>query len=210
MKLVKRQEEYFELMVYFNEARTIEEKNTYFERMMRFYNSKAFKVDSCHYEYYSKWYYVAIRELLAIGNFGDDYSEIAQSLSPCITKDQAKKAIEILKKLGLISKDANGHYKVVEKVLTTGSDVKGLYIANFQKSMMDMAKEAIDRNCAQHRNISTITFSVSGEVFDEIRTELDSCRKRILGMIERSSGEDRVCQLNLQLFPLTPIKEQRP
>jgi uncharacterized protein (TIGR02147 family) len=208
MKLVKRQEEYFETMVFFNEAKTIEEKKLYFERMMRFYNSKAFKVDSCHYEYYSKWYYVAVRELLAIGSFGDDYAEIAQSLAPCITKDQAKKAIEILKKLGLISKDANGHYKAVEKVLTTGSDVKGLYIANFQKSMMDMAKEAIDRNCAQHRNISTLTFSISGEAFDEIRTELDSCRKRILGMIERSSGEDRVCQLNLQLFPLTPIKEQ--
>ncbi len=208
MKLPKKQEEYFETMVYFNEAKTIEEKKLYFERMMRYYSSKAFKVDADQYEYYAKWYYIAVRELLAIGNFNDDCEGIARSLNPTITKDQAKKAIEVLKKLGLIGKDAHGYYKAIEKILTTGSDVKPLYVANFQKSMMDMAKEAIDRHRAEHRNISTITFSVSKEAFDEISSEIDSCRKRILGIIDKSNNEDRVCQLNMQLFPLTRIKEK--
>jgi uncharacterized protein (TIGR02147 family) len=208
MKLSPKQQEYFETMVYFNEAKTVEEKKLYFERLMRFHNSKAFRVDASQYEYYSKWYYIAVRELLAIGNFKDDYAAIAQSLNPTIRKEQARKAIEVLKKLGLIQKDKNGYYKAVDKILTTGSEIKSLSIANFQKNMMDIAKEAIDRHPAEHRNISTVTFSVSKEIYGDIKAELDACRKRILGMVDRSENEDRVCQLNMQLFPLSQIEEK--
>jgi uncharacterized protein (TIGR02147 family) len=207
MKLTKKQEEYFEIMVYFNDAKSVEEKKVYFERLMRYHNSKSFRVDAAQYEYYSKWYYIAVRELLSIGKFNDDYSEIGRALNPSITSEQARKTIEILKKLGLIRKDKNGYYKAAEKILTTGSEVKSLAIAQFQKTMMDLAHEAIDRHPARHRNISSITFSVSPQTFEDIKAELDVCRKRILGMIDRSENEDRVCQLNLQLFPLTRIKE---
>jgi uncharacterized protein (TIGR02147 family) len=208
MKLSAKQQEYFETMVYFNEAKTVEEKKLYFERLMKYHNSKAFKVDKSQYEYYSKWYYIAVRELLAIGSFKDDYAAIAQSLNPAIRREQAKKAIQVLKKLGLIAADRNGCYKVVDKILTTGSEVKSLAIANFQKTMMDMAKEAIDRHPPDLRSISTVTFSVPRGAYDDITAELVACRKRVLGMVERSENETMVCQLNMQLFPLTQIKEK--
>jgi uncharacterized protein (TIGR02147 family) len=208
MKLSPKQQEYFEIMVYFNEAKTVEEKKLYFERLIKYHNSKAFRVDAGQYEYYSKWYYIAVRELLAIGNFNDDYAAIAQALNPTIRQEHAKKATEVLKRLGLIQKNKDGYYKAIEKILTTGPEIKSLGIANFQKNMMDMAKEALDRHPAKHRNISTVTFSVSAQTYDDIKAELDACRKRILGMVERSEKEDRVCQLNMQLFPLTRIKEK--
>lgn len=207
MKLSAKQQEYFETLVYFNEAKTVEEKKVYFERLMRYYNSKAFRVDASQYEYYSKWYYTAIRELLAINNYSDDYSAIAQSLNPTIRTEQAKKAIDVLKKLGLIKKNEKGYYKAVNKLLTTGPDVKSLNIARYQQAMMEMAKEAIDRHPAQRRDISTVTFSASEETYNNIKAELIACRKRILAMVDRGESEDRVCQLNMQLFPLTRIKE---
>jgi uncharacterized protein (TIGR02147 family) len=208
MKLASKQQEYFEMLVYFNEAKTVDEKKLYFERMMKFRNSKAFKVEKNQYEYFSKWFYIAVRELFSIGNFKDDYTAIARSLSPTIRKDEAKKAVEVLKKLGLIRKDKDGFYRAVDKIVSSGSEVTSLTIANFQKAMMDIAKEAIDRHRAQRRDISTITFSVSEKTYDDIKAELIACRKRILSMVERGENEDRVCQLNMQLFPLTPIKER--
>jgi uncharacterized protein (TIGR02147 family) len=207
MKLSAKQQEYFETMVYFNEAKTVDEKKLYFERLMKYHNSKAFRVEKNQYEYYSKWYYVAVRELLAIGGFKDDYAAIAQALSPSIRKEQAEKAIKVLKKLGLIQKDRNGCYKAVDKILTTGSEVKSLAVANFQKAMMDLAKGALDRYPVEQRNISTITFSVPEKAYADIRDELIACRKRILGMVDRSENEAMVCQLNMQLFPLTKPKE---
>jgi uncharacterized protein (TIGR02147 family) len=209
MKLSAKQQEYFETLVYFNEANTVEEKKLYFERLMKYHNSKAFKVEKNQYEYYSRWYYIAVRELLAIGNYGDDFSAIAQALNPSIRREQAKKAIEVLKKLGLIKKDNKGYYKAVDRILTTGTEVKSLAIANFQKAMMDMAKESIDRHPAKRRNISTVTFSVSEKTYDDIKAELVACRKRILGMVDRSENESMVSQLNMQLFPLTRSKESK-
>jgi uncharacterized protein (TIGR02147 family) len=208
MKLTPKQQEYFETMVYFNDARTTDEKKLYFERMAKFYDSKAFRVEVSQYEYYSKWYYIAVRELCAINNFKDDYPAIAQALDPPIRQEQAKKAVEVLTKLGLIQKDKNGYYKAVDKILTTGAEVKSLAIANFQKTMMDLAKEAIDRHPAEQRNISTLTFSVSQKTYNSIKTELDACRKRVLGMIDRDENEDRICQLNMQLFPLSRKKKE--
>jgi uncharacterized protein (TIGR02147 family) len=207
MKFQRRQEEYFETLVYFNEAKTVDEKNLYFERLMKHRDSKAFRVDAAHYEYYSKWYYIAVRELLAVGNFRDDYSRIARSLNPGIRLDEARKAIAVLLKLGLIAPDEDGYYRATKRILTTGTDVTSLVIANFQKAMMELARQAIDRHPVEHRNITTVTFSVSQETCDDIKAELDACRKRILGMIERSENETMVCQLNFQLFPLTRLKE---
>jgi uncharacterized protein (TIGR02147 family) len=207
MKLPSKQQEYFEILVYFNEAKTADEKTLYFERMMKFRNSKAFKVEKDQYDYYSKWYYIAVRELFSIGNFKDDYAAIARSLNPAIRKEEAEKAVEGLNKLGLVLKDEDGYYRVVDKILTSGSDNKSLIISNFQKAMIDIAREAIDRHPARHRDISTVTFSVSQKTYEDIKTELIACRKRILSMVERSENEDRVGQLNMQLFPLTKIKE---
>lgn len=203
-----KEEEYFESMVHFNQAKSIEEKKKYFGRMMRFYNSKAYRVDSSQYEFYSKWYYSAIRDLLAIGNFSDDYSKIARTLNPTIRAEQARKAVQILLELGLIKKDGNGYYKAADKIITTGDEVKSLNVKNFQLSMMELAKDALDRHPAAQRNISTVTFSISKETYGDIEAELVAFRKRILSMAEKSQNEDRVYQLNLQLFPLTQIKEK--
>ncbi|MFH1761526.1 MAG: DUF4423 domain-containing protein [bacterium] len=186
----------------------LDEKKKYFERLMRFYNSKAYLVDANQYEFYSRWHYSAIRDLLGINDYKDNYRNIAQALNPRIRTEQAKKAIEILLKLGLIKKDKNGYYKATDKIITTGDEVKSLNVKNFQRSMMELAKEALDRHPANHRNISTVTFNISKDAFKTIEAELVACRKRILNIVERDENMDRVYQLNLQLFPLSQIKEK--
>lgn len=207
MRHSRREEEYFESMVLFNQAEANDEKKKYFERMIRFYNSKAYIMDAAQYEFYSKWYYSAVRDLLAIKDFGDEFPKIAQALNPAIRTEQARKAVRLLKQLGLIVKNKQGYYKAVNKIISTGDEVKILNVKNFQKEMMDLAKEALDRHPHTQRNISTVTFSISKETFESVEAELVSCRKRILNLVEMSEKEDRVFQLNLQLFPLSKIRE---
>lgn len=201
------EEEYFECMIYFNQAESIEEKNKYFERMMRFYNSKACIIDKKQYEFYSKWYYSAVRDLLSIGNFADDYIAIARSLNPKIRTDQAKKSIQLLCKLGLIEKNSQGYYKAVNQIISSGDEIASLHMKIFQSEMIALAREALDRHPVHLRNISTVTFSISKKDIARVNAEIDACRKRILRIVEKSENEDRLYQLNLQLFPLSQIKD---
>lgn len=208
LKLNKKEAEYFENMVYFNESKSIEEKRLYFKKMMASYDSKAYKLLADQYEYFSKWYYVAVRELLSVINFSDDYAALAAMLHPSIRPDQARKAIQILEKLNLIRKDVQGFYRRCDPVLTTGyppedKRINLLNIINFQKTMLAMAEQAYDRCRIKQIDMSTLTLSISEETYRLMKEEIANFRKKLLGMAEKDTAPDRIYQLNYQFFPIS-------
>jgi uncharacterized protein (TIGR02147 family) len=212
LRHTKNEASYFENMVYFNEAKTIDERKMYFGRMMSFGRSKAFKIDAGKYEYYSRWYYSAVRALLTCFRFQDDFESIAKALDPPIRPDQAKKALEVLGNLGFIKKDAEGYYELDKAVITTGilSDdqkVNTLNVINFQKTMMQMAQDMYERHPFQRLSMSTLTMSVSKQTFSVIKDEIAALREKIAAMAEKDANPDRIYQLSYQLFPLSRIKE---
>lgn len=207
MKLTGRQVVYFENMVGFDQAKTVEQRNQYFGRMMKVHNGKVYKIEADRYEYYSKWYYSAIRELAGTGMVTNDFGKVARTLNPVITPERAKKAVKILLKLGMIKKNKTGRYVQVQSAITTGPDVKSLNVANFQKAMMRLADEAIDRHPAKNRDISTLTLSISKKRMDEFKSEIVAFRKRLAGMAESNAALDSVFQFNMQFFPLSKIEK---
>ncbi len=207
----KKEAEYFENLVYFNEAKTVEERKLFFERMMSSYRSKARKIDADKYEYYSRWYYSAVRALLSYMRFKDTaaaHKTIARCLDPVIRPEQAKKSIQILKKLGLIEADKEGYLHLVDAVITTDKvktekNVAFLNIVNFQKAMIERATEAFDRHKSNKLDMSTLTLSVSEDTLQDIKKELALCRQKISGMAERDKNPTHVYQINQQLFPMS-------
>ncbi len=203
LKLRKKEAEYFESMVYFNEAKTMEERRIYFERMMSLRKVDAFLVESSQFEFYSKWYYSAIRELIGMIRFKGDFAALARQLNPTIRPDQAEKAIRVLEDLMFIAKDASGIYRPMQNIITTGPEVASLNVANYQIACMDLAKEAFDRHEPEARDISTLTLSLSEEAFEAFKEEIISFRKRLLALEQKVPKADRVYQLNTQFFPLS-------
>src|SRR5688572_5070974 len=95
--LKDRDAEYFENLVFFNQAKTIKEKNLYFDRLTRLrglFDAK--RVEESQFAYYSQWYHSAIRELLAIAKHNGDFKAMAQALLPSITPKQAQESVELL------------------------------------------------------------------------------------------------------------------
>lgn len=201
--LGKREAAFFENLVYFNQAGTNFERNAFFGRMMHFLSAEAYRVHKSQLEYYSKWYYAAIRELLSVIDFKDDYKTLGRLLIPHITQAQAQLAIKKLIKFGFIKKNKDGFYKSVSPSITNGPEVSALHIHNFQRAMIDLGKDALDNIPKTERNVSTLTFSANHKSLEEIRQAADAFRTRVKGIIESHQGEDRVCQLNIQLFPLS-------
>jgi uncharacterized protein (TIGR02147 family) len=202
----KRETDYFRNLVGFNQAKVLSERNYFFEKMISKLHGTSIVLESDKLEYYSKWYYVAIRELCSYQKIKEkDYELTASLLNPKIKPAEAEKTIKTLVRLNLLAKNNDGYLKPVDNTLSTGLADQSLHISNFQKSMAELAVTATNRATANQRNISTLTFSTNETTYTRLTEELTAFRKKLIGIIEEGEKADRIYQINLQLFPLTYI-----
>lgn len=207
-KLNKSETEYFELLVNFDQAKDHERKRFYFEKILGHKKSKIKITEAQQYEFYSAWYYTAIRELIDIYPFSGNFEDLAKRTSPPIKPAEAKKAVELLEKMGFIAKNAEGVYEQTDYFITTGYEAQSMAITNFLMQTADLAKEAIDRYPRDKRDISALSFTLSEQGFTAIQERLKAFRRELLEMVredKNSRRQDRVYHVNFHIFPITKI-----
>ncbi len=204
LKLNKKQTEYFQCLVLFNQARLHGERKHQFEKLMAMRGVQAKAVEQRQYLFYSKWYFSALRELLDFhASDGSDCDRLARQLMPPIKPAEARQGLELLEKLGFAERDASGRYRIKDRLITTGYGNPGLNANNFVLESLELAKGAIDRFPAAVRNLSTVTFSIPRERYTHYEARIREFRRGLMAEIEKEKGTDVVYQLNLQLFPLS-------
>lgn len=202
--LKNKEREFFEYLVFMNQAATHDEKNHYYRKMISIAGYKSIgTIEKDQYEYFSKWYYPAIRETLSMGADAAAPEQIAAKLNPKITVKQAESALQLLEKLKLIKKGPDGCWEQVHEDISTGPEVKSIAVANFHKEMIRLAEASIDRFSASQRDISGLTLSIQRESLPEIKARLISFRKELMELAAIEDNPDMVVQINIQLFPLT-------
>jgi len=208
----EREAAYFENLVFFCEATTVEERTEYYRRMLASCGPRTVRVEADRFEYYSQWYYSAIRALVSCGDFKGDYAGLARRLDPPVRAADARKAVQLLVRLGFVRKNAADAYEVSDQIVTTGrlgdSDpVRKLRIVKFQNEMMDLARQALERVPSQRMEMSTVTVSVSAQTANMIKDEVAALRRKVLKMAEEDQAPSRVYQLNHQFFPMSRIED---
>ncbi len=200
----KKETEYFENLVFFNQSKTLDEKNHYLTRLMRMRKRVDIKkLELSQYQYYTQWYNPVIRELVCKDAIGTDYDTLAKSVIPAIKPQQAKKAVQVLEETGLITRSEDGSYEKSDTVISTGAQVQSIAVANYHKEMMRLASESIERFKAAERDITSLTVHVSNETQQIITEKIARVRREILDLVEADQKKERVVQLNFQLFPLS-------
>jgi uncharacterized protein (TIGR02147 family) len=209
MDLKEKESEYFTNMVLFNQAKTHDEQLIYYNKMSAICKTtQTQQLRQEQFEYFSEWYYSALRSFLPLFNFNNNHAIIGKFLDPPINTQQVRKAIDLLTELGLLTVDDKGNYKVSNSSLTAGDEVASMAINSFHKQSLELAIRSISKTPSDQRDISGVTMSVSQNGFEKIKSELQAFRKKIISIAENDSGEDRVVQFNMQLFPLT--KKRQP
>jgi uncharacterized protein (TIGR02147 family) len=203
LDLKKRESLYFQNMVLFNQARNLTDKKRFFEKMMSFKESQVRTVSGQEYEFYDKWYYTAIRELLSFYPFTGDYEELSRMLVPAISTAEARGAIELLDRLKLISRDEAGLYRPSEALVTTGYEAQSVCINNFVFNTLELAKRAIDEIDKKERSLSWVALSVSPSGYEAIVEELRQARRRIMDIAKNDAHPSRAYLFNFQMFPLS-------
>lgn len=208
----KDEADYFRALVKFNQAKTELEKNEHFKALMALSAGPEFKfIDKAQYEYYSKWYYSAIRELVTLPGFQEDSTWIASRLRPAIEPSQARKALKLLKRLGFLRYNDENKLVQADPAITTGDEVNSLSIRNFHRQMIGLAQESIERFPRDLRQISSLTMGISEACFQHLKARLVEFEHEIMEIVSKSNdSSDRLYQLNFQFFPLSDTNTTEP
>jgi len=205
--LSEKEADYFANLVGFNQAKTPKEKEFFYDKMSttRKYGHHQ-KLRGDQFECLSEWYCCAIRSLLPIIDFKDDFAALARFLDPPISAAQAKKAVVLLDRLGLIQCKAPGKYESAVPAMTTGDEVSSVALLRFHRQSLDLARRALELYPSSMRDVSGVTMSLSAAGYGKVRDEIRRFRKRVMDVASADCAEDAVFQLNLQLFPLSKRK----
>jgi uncharacterized protein (TIGR02147 family) len=201
-----REAEYFEALVDYAQAGSVDEKNRQMERIVSGKGPKVDLLSKDKFEYYSKWYFAAIRELLLFYPFRGDYTELARRLSPPIRPQQAKTAMKVLQRLDLVAPDENGIYRPRNSLLKKDTAFKSFHLETFLKSNMVLGIESLDRYPKEERDISALTLGLSPQDFENAKEMIKDLRKKLLSLSEKPGLDKQVYQCNFSVFPVTGKK----
>lgn len=201
LQLSLREREYFTTLIQYNRSKSADLSKELFAKLITLKKSSGAQI--CDYRYFAEWYTIPVRELLNHYDFDGDYRELAKQFHPPLTERQARNAIRTLEELEMVCHDEKGFLRPAEALLTTGDQWRSNAIRKFQKQMITLAGESLERFPKEERDISTVTVSTSQKCMESIRERLAQARREILELIAAEEEVDGVYQINLQVFPLT-------
>ena len=204
MQLKSAESQFFELLVQFNQAKELEDKNQFFLQLASFRKSRAKLVSDGHYKFYSRWYYVVLWNYFGMEHSQKNPEKIAKALFPSVTAGEVAEGIELLLQLGLITKMTNG-YGVVEKHVATDAEFRGEVAMQYNQQLLNLASTALHEVRPKFRRLNTIVFSLSEEGIAKVQERAMSFFAELQGIIERDKKADRVYSLAMHLFPNTQI-----
>ncbi|MBF0433429.1 MAG: TIGR02147 family protein [Fibrobacteria bacterium] len=201
-RLKKKESEYFKAMVFFNQAKGHTQKRAYFEKLISFHMSCVYKVNPHAYKFYDRWYHAVIRALTEFMDVKSNYAQVATMLTPYIRAAEAKSSLKLLEELELIAPDVNGYLRPTSKCIDTGIPTTSVTIDSFGVSMLDKAKEALDRFSVEDMILSWNTLGLDKERFGEVMEAVREFRYKVADII-KDHKSNCVYQLNVQAFPVS-------
>jgi uncharacterized protein (TIGR02147 family) len=216
--LEPREELYFETMADYGQARSIHEKKRAYEKLLTFHEIPKDIIDGDRFEYFSKWYYAAVREYLLIEPFKGNFAQLSRRIRPHITPAQAKDAMELLERLGFVRKFAGDEWRPTVEHVKKRGHFDAIHYYQYMKATMALGIDALEDIPKEERDVSAVAVTLSLESFAQMRAEIKALRQRMIALSEAENrkfwngvrGDDRrVFQGIFQLFPVSTTRSTR-
>lgn len=204
LKLDKQETRYFLNLVAMNQASSTRERSVYYEELAQIPRYRRTRRLECEqYDYYSRWYCVAVRELAARADFQEDPAWIARQLRPTISEREAREALALLTELGMLRRGEDGRLRQSDSLLSTGREIAGLVIRRFHGEMLALARTALDRIDPTEREVGGVTVRLTEPQVRHLKERLYELRQEVLQLDAAEDGDQAVYHMSFQLFPLT-------
>lgn len=212
MKLNAEEAQFFELLVRYGQSEDEERRQELLDRLLamrRFQNSVQLAQE--HLTVLSRWYYAAIREMVACNDFVEDPEWIGQHLLPPIQAELVRECIHRLLALGLLSRDEEGVLilgEPGEELAFTGHEaLQAQGSRNYHTAMLQCAADSIHLVPSHRRHLDALTFGIRREQLPEVRRRINQLLETTLAFCEQETPPEEVYQLHVVFFPLTNMAD---
>ena len=204
MGLLGFEYDYFMLLVQYENAKNDQQKKKYFEQIQEITSAHKVKLlGSDSYAYYESWLHSVVREL-APNMPGAKPLDIAKAIRIPVTAAEISDSLNFLTKNKFLTVDENGNYHQSDKLLTTGRlNFVSIPVHSLIRQMGEFALQAFDDLPISERFFSGLTMGVTEKSYNKVIDELKECRQKIFAAVSAEDETEKVCRLNIQLFPLT-------
>jgi uncharacterized protein (TIGR02147 family) len=202
----KNEAEYFKNIVAYAQAKGDDERSFFLEKALRIKfgkSAEALLVRKDQHEFYSKWYHSAVRSIVGMHRFKDDFERLGRKLSPAITAAKAEKSVRLLDRLGLIAKGKDGVYRITGKSLRVGGEIPPTVKNRFHGECTSLARKAITDGSPNSRSVISLTLGISRSTFEIIRREAHQFKNRVVELSANDENADTVYQCQFLMFPLS-------
>lgn len=194
--------DYFRLLVRYNQAPSDAVRNRLLAELRRIMERRkvhAMALD--HYDYFSHWFVPIVREMIPCRRFAPHPDRIARFLLDQISADEARYAVDLLFKLGLVASKGG---KLVQTTphIESSSDILNLAVKNYHHQMILHAAKSISRQPPEKRELLALTMGIDPEKIPEAKKRLRAFVDEMRGFLQTVNPR-QVYQLNIQFFGLT-------
>ncbi|MBN1982957.1 MAG: TIGR02147 family protein [Chitinivibrionales bacterium] len=202
-KFSDKETHYFSLLMYYAKAKNEADRTYFLEQLSssRAPSIEYFNLDKQQILY--NWHPLVIWEMLHYVKIKDDPDELARRLVPDVSRQDAAKAIALLKELGFVEVQADGTLKALGKTLFVNRTTTSPAIHNLKKQVTTLALQALDRFANEELLSSYALVSLSDKSLEIIRGRVKALIKKIFKLAECEQKDRRVYQFAFHGFPVT-------
>ncbi len=161
------------------------------------------------YKYLTNWYYVAIREMVALADFDPNPAWLQARLNGKVSLADCEEAIRFLVASGFVTVSAQGKYTIPKMALDCKEGIYKMSLGEFHREMFRFAAESIENVARANRSIMGHTVAIRTEDLPHVTEILNEAITKLHTLGQKTTNADQVYHIELAAFPLTQKKIEK-
>lgn len=206
MGLSSKEIDYFENLVRFNQATSLDEKDLYFERLRKKRSRSLKTLDLAEaVRLLSHWYVVAIKELVVMLNT-TDVKTLQKVLRKKLPENLIEKTVSDLQEFGWLSY-SDKKWNSSASQIQFPDEVRSYVVRSFHGQMLEIAAEALEDDISK-REFGAAVFTFPESEFPRLKEKLKELQRDFISYVQdvatksRGSNSQSVYHFGIQCFSL--------
>ena len=204
-----RDGELFEILVAASRTKSKTKKDKLYKMALALQDVSLRKLNSNEILFLSRWWIPVIRAIIEINGGKADIHTLAKQITPAISEDQVKEAIQVLKDLKMITPLASERYAVTTVNFTSAGASKISAIRSYQNQLLTLAQNALVNVPPDERNISSVLACVDDECFEDLIEMTREFRRQVQKRVADVAVPHKVMQFIFSLYPVADISDKK-